>query len=113
MSTRDEVSLSSEERQSLAHLEARAKTDDPALAARLRGRTGRAILARWRKRRPVHMAAWVGPALVLLGLVLAVVAVSSAVWLSVVALALCVGGGCGIGMSVRERISAKKDRSTP
>lgn len=108
MSTRDEVSLSSQERQLLAHLEARARSDDPALAARLRGRTSQALLARWRERQLPHLPNWAGPVLVLVGLVITVVALTTVVWFSILGLAMCVAGGCAVGVVVRERIQAKR-----
>jgi hypothetical protein len=110
MSTRDQVSLSTQERQLLAHLEARARTDDPALAARLRGRTGRAVVARWTDLRAPEMASWVGGVVFVLGLLVTVVAVTSVVWLSVLGLALCVVGGCRLGVSLRDHLA---DRATP
>lgn len=109
MSTRDEVSLSAEERQVLAHLEARARTEDPALAARLRGRRWRAIVDRtsdW------HLPAYtpaVGPLVFVIGLAITVFAITSGIWLSVLGIALTVVGACAMGASLRERLADNKD----
>ncbi len=108
MSTRDEVTLSPHERQLLGRLEARARTDDPGLAVRLRGRPGTGLFDVWRRCRAAGLGASVGPLVLLAGLVVTVVAVTSVVWLSILGVALCVVGGCGIGFSVREWVNARR-----
>ncbi|MGH9077372.1 MAG: DUF3040 domain-containing protein [Acidimicrobiales bacterium] len=109
MSTRDEVSLSSNERQLLAQLEARARSDDPSLAARLRGRRRAALVARWREIAPGSVPGWTGPVAVVAGLLVTLVALSGVIWLSVLGLALCVAGGCRVGISVRDRRDARTE----
>ena len=109
MSTRDEVSLSAQERQVLANLEARAHSDDPALAARLRGRRWRAVIGRSRDWHPPELAPWVGPLALGIGLMLTLIAVVSVVWLSVLGVGLAVAGGCVIGKDLRERFNDTHD----
>ncbi|HWG72981.1 MAG TPA: DUF3040 domain-containing protein [Acidimicrobiales bacterium] len=109
MSTRDDVSLSARERQVLAHLEARVRTEDPALAARLRGRRWRAIVDRtsdWHL--PEHTPG-VGPLVFMFGLVITVFAITNGIWLSVLGIAITVVGGCAMGKTLRERLGADQD----
>ncbi len=113
MPTPDGVQLSSYERHLLAELEARAETQDPLLAARLRhqpwGHVSRVI------RRVAAPAAsrWAALGACAGGLVLVVAAVAGGVWLAVPAVALLVAGGCGIGASLRTRFLPAGGDSTP
>lgn len=113
MSPRDEVSLSARERELLAGLESRAAGEDPALAARLRGRGLASLRSRLKGWRLPQMPAWAGLLCGVLGLLLVVLAVSSAVWLAVPGVALVAAGGCALGAVLRERVEAREARGRP
>jgi len=112
-SGRDHVTLSAHERQTLAHLEARLRLDDPGFALRLGGRS-------WRWMRKVatqvklpDLPAWSGPLLFVAGLVATVLVLGSLPWLSVLTLGLAMIGAHRIGRSVRARLEqARRRRGT-
>ena len=76
MGTRDDASLSAQERAALASLESTAAAADPQLAARLKGHSGlplREMLART----PLWLrSAWTGAVLVVIGLALMLLSLS-------------------------------------
>jgi hypothetical protein len=102
MSGRDQVTLSAQERQSLAHLEARLQEDDPAFATRMRGRSIRWVrhVVAGVKLPPIPQ--WFGVVLCVVGLVTTLLAVDASAWLSVVTLAVTFVGALRIGRSLQE-----------
>jgi Protein of unknown function (DUF3040) len=95
MGTRDEASLSPQERAALAGLEARAVEDDPGLAARLAAGS-----RRFRLRIPAWVPGlatrlWFGPLLIMIGLLLVLISLSVSLALGVVgALVTAAGLAC-------------------
>jgi hypothetical protein len=71
----DDVSLSEQERRTLASLEARAENDDPDLAVRLRGAQRRHWAARVRK-----ATVWLAPVLAVAGVALMLTTVAVSPW---------------------------------
>jgi hypothetical protein len=108
MGTRDEASLSPQERAALAGLEARAVEDDPALAARLAAGVHRFKLRipEWAPR--VLGALWFGPLVVVAGLFVVVVSLSVSVVLGVVGAALTAAGLAAIYNAVVPRLRREK-----
>ncbi len=101
----DDVSLSEQERRTLASLEARAENDDPDLAVRLRGAQRRQWAARIRK-----AAVWLAPTLVVAGIVLMLVTIAVSPWASAVG-ALLVGLGLWLAVDwVRRRVAKGRER---
>jgi Protein of unknown function (DUF3040) len=77
MGTRDDASLSAQERAALAHLEAAAAADDPQLAAWLRG-PGRLHLLSLLPKPPGWMRnRWLGGPIAVLGLALIILSISA------------------------------------
>ena len=114
--TRDEVSLSAQERAALSNLEARATAADPDLAARLgsRGReraSTRMIavgsrLGRWAR------SAWTAVAAVVVGLTLTVVGVSVGLAVGLVG-AVLLGAGLWSAVSLtRRRRAGRRPKGT-
>ena len=112
MSPHDEATLSAAERAALAGLETKAEADDPRLAAALRG----GIRRSWPTLRIppalVHSAlvrsahTWMGPALVVIGLAVMIVALSSLTILAVAgALVFMAGAAMSAGL-VRSGVEA-------
>lgn len=115
MGTRDEASLSPQERAALAGIEARAMEDDPALAARL------AAGLRFRLRIQIPSwppglitRLWFGPLLVVLGLLVVVLSLSVSVVLGIFGAALTAAGlasACSAWVPrIRERVATKKEQ---
>lgn len=105
---RDQVTLSAQERQSLAHLEHRLRLDDPDFASRMRGyswRWVRDLVGRWSC---PTLPAWTGPALLIAGLAATLWAVDAVVWLSVVTVGVMVVGGLRVGQTVRVRLAGRQ-----
>jgi DNA-binding CsgD family transcriptional regulator len=92
MSTRDGASLSGEERAALAHLEARASADDPALATRLRGQRGPRITLRLPKIPARLKSRWWGLPALVVGFALMLWSLSTAVLLGLAGLILAAAG---------------------
>ena len=111
MSTRDDASLTAQERAALAHLEAAAAADDPQLAAWLRGPGGLHLLSRlptppaWMRNR------WWGGPIALVGLVLVVLGVSAGFAVGLVGMVLAAAGLWLLAEAARRRWFA--DRSSP
>jgi Protein of unknown function (DUF3040) len=111
MSTRDEASLTDRERAALASLESVAAAEDPQLAKRLGGASRLRLIAHvpripaW-----LHSRWWAVPLLVL-GLVLVVVGISTTVVLSVIG-AILAAGGLWIAAMVAERRLVNRRSST-
>jgi hypothetical protein len=80
MGTRDDASLTAQERAALAHLEAAAAADDPQLAAWLRGPGGLRLLKLLPKVPAWIRNRWWGGPIVVLGLALIVLSMSAG-WL--------------------------------
>lgn len=92
MGTRDDASLTAQERAALAYLEARAVADDPQLSHRLRGRFRPQIEVRIP---PVPIWAgsgWWSIPLIVVGMALAVLGVSTGLVVSVVGAIVTAGG---------------------
>jgi len=114
MGTRDEASLSPQERAALAGIEARAIEDDPALAARLAaGLHFRLKMPSWAP--GLVTTLWFGPVLVVVGLLVVVLSLSVSLLLGIVGAALTAAGlactGRALVPRVRERMSTKKEES--
>jgi hypothetical protein len=98
----DDVSLSEQERKTLASLEARAENDDPDLAVRLRGAQRRQWAAKVRR-----ASIWLGPVLVVVGIAVMLTTVSVSPWAAAVGALV---SGTGLWMIVdwsRRRWAAK------
>lgn len=92
MGTRDDASLTAQERAALAHLEARADADDPQLAHRLKGRYRPQIDVRIP---PLPMwtgSGWWSIPLIVVGLALAVLGLSTDLVVSVFGAVVMAGG---------------------
>ncbi len=92
MGTRDEASLSPQERAALAGLEARAVEEDPALAARLAAgsRRFRPHIPSWAPGLGARL--WFGPVLLVIGLLLVVTSLSVSLVLGVVGALITAAG---------------------
>lgn len=106
MSTRDDATLSAEERAAFARIEAQAIADDPSLGASLLFRFEhkvRAVLAAFGQR--AHRS-WAGAALIVVGVGLVVVGlVTTVVALSVVGVAAVVAGAIPVAELLRHRLA--------
>jgi hypothetical protein len=103
----DDVSLSEQERRTLASLEARAENDDPDLAVRLRGAQRRQWVARLRR-----ASVWLGPVLVVVGIAVMLTTVAVSPW---AAGAGALVSGTGLWMLVdwlRRRWAAKRSQKS-
>jgi hypothetical protein len=99
----DDVSLSEQERRTLASLEARAENDDPDLAVRLRGAQRRQWAARARK-----ASVWLAPVLAVAGIALMLTTVAVSPWAAAVGV-LLLGLGLWLAIDwVRRRWLAKR-----
>jgi hypothetical protein len=99
----DDVSLSEQERKTLASLEARAENDDPDLAIRLRGAQRRQWAARVRR-----ASVWLGPVLIVVGIALMLTTVAVSSWAAGVG-ALVSGTGLWLVVDwFRRRMAAKR-----
>ncbi|MDQ6784407.1 MAG: DUF3040 domain-containing protein [Actinomycetota bacterium] len=104
MSTRDDATLSAEERAAFARIEAQAIADDPSLGATLpfrlrqRMRGVVATVSREARRR------WVGPLLVVVGVVLVVVGLVTTIAVSAVGIVIVVLGGIPVIEALRTRL---------
>ena len=109
MGTRDDASLSAQERAALAHLEAAAAADDPQLAAWLRG-PGRLHLLASLPKLPAWMRnRWWGGPIALLGLVLVVLSMSTGWILGIFGAGLATVGLWLLVEAVRLRWIATRD----
>jgi hypothetical protein len=112
MRPRDDAALTANERASLAELEAKAAAEDPLLARRLRGSRRPVVIGRlcrvpmWRGR------AWWGPSLILIGLALVALSLST-VWALGVAGLLFTASGLGIVAAAVERRRSKPSSAGP
>jgi hypothetical protein len=100
MSARDQVKLSSMERQKLAHLEARMRLEDPAFATRMRGRSMRWVRHTVSGAHFPAMAAWLGPVLLIAGLVATLVVIDVFAWLSILTIGVAVVGAYRVALSL-------------
>jgi hypothetical protein len=103
MSGRDQVTLSAQERQLLAHLEQRLRLDDPDFAFRMRGRSFLWFVHALGRLRVPRLPAWCGPVLVLVGLTATLWAVDILAWLSVLTVGVTAVGAHRVGQSLRTR----------
>jgi hypothetical protein len=109
MATRDEASLSDQERAALAHLEARAAADDPQLAGRLRGPGSRRQLPEFP---PVPVwtgSGWWALPVALVGLLIMVFSLSTLAVVGVIG-ALVMAAGLWMGACAVDRdLAAHRD----
>lgn len=113
MSTRDDASLSGEEREAFARIEAQAIADDPSLGAswawvaahRLRG--GAAWVGRM-ARRP-----WVAPTAIVIGVIAVVVGLAGPIVVAGVGLVLVVLGAVPVAEAVRRRAGLARSGRPP
>lgn len=77
MGRRDDSSLNAIERAALACLEAKAAAEDPALAGRLRGASRFPVIAYLRRTGMGGSRGWCGAPLILVGLILAALSLST------------------------------------
>jgi Protein of unknown function (DUF3040) len=103
MSPPDDASLTAGERAALAGLEANAAAEDPSLASRLRGSGRRPVIAHPGRIRTADRPGWWGAPLVLIGLILVALSLSTAWALGVVGSLIAVGGLYLIAASVARR----------
>jgi len=112
-SGRDRVTLSAHERQTLAHLEARLRLDDPSFAVRMRGRSWRWMRKVASEVRLPDLPAWSGPLLLVAGLIATVLVLGSLPWLSILTLGLTLIGAQRIGQTARGRLEqARRQRGS-
>jgi hypothetical protein len=112
MSTRDDASLTDKERAALASLEAVAAAEDPQLARRLRGANRLRLIAPHVPRIPTWLQSpWWAIPLLVAGLALVVVGLSTTVALSVIGSAMMAGGLFILARLVERRLdkTAKAD----
>ncbi len=117
MSTRDDATLSAEERAAFARIEAQAIADDPSLGASPLFRFEREL------RRVVtglvHRAhrLWIGAGLIVIGVGLVAVGLASTVALSVVGIVAVVAGALPVAELIRQRVeqavAVRKAGATP
>jgi hypothetical protein len=112
MSTRDDASLTARERAALASLEASAAAEDPQLASRLRGSSRFRMIAHLPR-----VPAWVGSpwcagSLVLVGLALVIISLSTTSVLGVAGLVMAAYGCCGLA-GVVERLARRGGPDEP
>jgi hypothetical protein len=103
---RDDASLTAGERAALAGLEASAAAQDPWLARRLSGASRLPVIVDLRRILMAGRPGWWGASLILIGLILVVLSLSTAWALGVVGSLITMGGLCLIAASVARR-SAK------
>jgi hypothetical protein len=115
MSTRDDARLTAQERAALASLEAAAAADDPQFASRLKG-SGRARVESLLRGPAAYVAAgwaalvsrsWVGVPLVVVGLSLVAIGMSSGLAVGIAG-SLCAAGGLGLLASALERAARQR-----
>jgi hypothetical protein len=106
MSTRDEATLSAAERAALAGLESKAEADDPRLAAQLRG--GGRVRPSLQVPPGLIRASqtWAGPVVVVAGLAMMILSLSSSVGLALTGAVLLVAGLLMTAGLVRHSIGA-------
>ncbi len=98
-STRGGANLSAHERELLASLERRARQDDPALEARLRGHR----LLRLPTWRPRPLPVWAAVLALVVGLFVTLLAAATVVWVGIVGVALVVLGGYRLAAALVHR----------
>lgn len=107
MSTRDDATLSAQEREAFARIKAQVLRDDPTLGAsggmRLWLRLRRSVPALGR----LLDAAWVGPVAVAIGAALIVGGLATTTALAVVGVAVVVAGGVGLARLTGRRWEAR------
>ncbi|MDQ6839957.1 MAG: DUF3040 domain-containing protein [Actinomycetota bacterium] len=104
MSTRDDATLSAEEKAAFARIEAQAIADDPALGTSLWFHVKQRL--RPAVRSVVHRTqrSWTGPLLVVVGVGLVVVGLATTVAVSVLGLVVVVMGSVPVADHVRRRL---------
>ncbi len=110
MAGRDRVSLSAHERQTLAHLEARIRLDDPSFAVRMRGRSWRWVRQTIIGLQLPAVPTWAGTLLLVLGLVGTVAVVGSLPWLSILTLGIAMLGALRVGVWVRGKVDRARSQ---
>ncbi|MDQ2729075.1 MAG: DUF3040 domain-containing protein [Actinomycetota bacterium] len=111
MSTRDDATLSSEERAAFARIEAQAIADDPSLGASLLFRLEHKL--RGARRALGHRAheSWVGGAVVAVGIALVAVGLATTVALSVLGVVAVVAGALPLAEVLRQRVEQARARA--
>ena len=117
MSTEDRVSLTVQERQRLASIEAMLESADPELSRTLRGQKRpeeQAWARSWKRRGQRFLAAlertWVGPVVIVVGMALIFGTISSLVWLTVPG-ALLTATGLGLCLSGFKKQRAQRGQA--
>src|SRR3984957_3135722 len=106
MGLRDDATLSPQERAALAGLEARAAADDPALAASLRG-TDRFKLTVPSWLPPLVGQLWVGPVLLVAGILLTLLSLSVSLVLGIFGALVMAAGIASLGHAASRRLAAR------
>ena len=110
MSTRDDATLSAEERAAFARIEAQAIADDPSLGASLWFRFEhqlRGVITALSHR---AYRAWVGAVVIVVGVGLVVVGLATTIALSVVGIVAVVAGALPVADRIRQRVERAGER---
>ena len=110
MSTRDDATLSAEERAAFAQIEAQAIADDPSLGASLWFRFERQLRGVITALGHRAYRAWVGAVVIVVGVGLVVVGLATTIALSVVGLVVVVAGALPVADRIRQRVVRAAER---